>query len=210
MWRIWLRPDSDLEERYACLSDEDRARADRFLFDKDRHQLILSHFAQQSILDHYLGTGNWQLERADHGKPRLVGGELEFNLSHAHQLALMAVGTTQLGVDVEYTERAVEYLSLARRFFAADEVAVFEGLTPEQQSQEFFTIWTRKEAYIKAIGDGLSHPLDAFSVNLDRQAPAFHNCPGWSLYELDVPRDYRAALATKGPVLVQMRDFRPR
>ncbi len=151
---------------------------------------------------------DWSIETAEHGKPYLVGQDLQFNLSHSHQLALLAFCHREVGVDVEYTGRPVEYLALARRFFSQQEVELFEQLDPAAQQDEFFTIWTRKEAYIKALGEGLSHPLDDFSVNLDRSRPAFLDCPGWSLHELAVPRDYRAALAVRGNGLrIQTFDF---
>lgn len=208
VWRIPLWPaPPDLEERYQSLTPEERERADRYHFEHSRQQLVISHFARDRILDRHLGPEPRTFVKAKHGKPFIEGSELRFNLSHSHQMALLAVGPLELGVDVEYVERKTPYEDLAQRFFSAPEAAEFMALPQDRRKEVFFTIWTRKEAYIKAIGEGLSHPLDAFQVSLDRHNPYLVNCPGWHLYEVPVAADYLGALVTREAVEVKFFDF---
>ncbi len=197
----------DLEARYQSLSPPERERADRYHFEHSRQQLVLSHYARDRILDRHLGPGARTFVQAQHGKPYLENCELRFNLTHSHQLALLAVAPTELGVDVEYIERKTPYEDLAKRFFSKPEAEQFMALPQERRKDVFFTIWTRKEAYIKAIGEGLSHPLDAFQVSLERDNPYLINCDGWHLYEVPVAGQYRAALVTRQEVEVKFFDF---
>lgn len=208
VWRIPLwPPPPDLESRYRALTPQEQERADRYHFEHSRQQLVISHFARDRILDRHLGPEPRTFVKAQHGKPYIEGCDLRFNLTHSHQMALLAVGPVELGVDVEYIERKTPYEDLARRFFSAPEADEFMALPESRRKEVFFTIWTRKEAYIKAIGEGLSHPLDAFQVSLDRADPYLVSCPGWELYEVPVEPDYRAALVTRGPVETKFFDF---
>ncbi len=112
-------------------------------------------------------------EKAAHGKPFLADGSCHFNLTHSENLAALAVSPFELGLDVEDRTRRVEYLALGRRFFAAPETAELERA--DDPRRFFFEVWTAKEAYIKALGDGLSHPLDQFLTYYDQQ---------WGLFDL--------------------------
>lgn len=195
---MWPPPE-DLEARYASLPLEEQERADRYMFEKDRVQLIVSHHALRGLLTRYTGKPVPPLARARHGKPFLEGSRLRFNLSHARGLALAAFAwESEVGVDVEDTTRTVEHLQLAQRFFSQPEARELERLPSERQHHTFFVVWTRKEAYIKALGDGLSHPLDRFQVSLRADDPHFVNCPGWELHRIPVPPGYEAALAVQG------------
>lgn len=210
VWRIPLwPPPEDLERRYASLPPEERERADRYMFEKDRVQLIVSHHATRLLLSRYLDGPAPTLKRAAHGKPFIEGSRLRFNLSHARGLALAAFAwDAELGVDVEDTTRSVEHLQLAQRFFSEPEARELERQPPDRVSDTFFVVWTRKEAYIKALGDGLSHPLDRFQVSLQAERPQFLNCPGWELHRIPVPQGYEAALAVEGEGFqVRVKDF---
>ena len=112
-----------------------------------------------------------EFRESQYGKPELVRTSreetLNFNLSHSHEAALVAVTLRrQIGVDIEYIKREFEWEEVAARFFAPGEVAGLRALPQEQQRRAFFTCWTRKEAYIKAKGGGLSIPLQEFEVSV--------------------------------------------
>lgn len=200
----------DLER---LLSPNERARADRFHFLKDREQFILARGTLRRLLSRYLGTEPERLpfRTTPYGKPFLppeAGGDtLRFNLSHAGGLALYAVTLgRELGIDIEAIRPRVVQESVAERFFAPAEVAALRSLPPDQQPEAFFACWTRKEAYIKAKGEGLSIPLASFEVSLLPGEPAAlhrtetdpEEAARWSLTTLDAGAGYAAALAVEG------------
>ena len=130
---------------------------------------------------------------------------MQFNLSHSQGLGLLAVsGEHRLGVDVEALRESVDYANIARRFFAPAEVEELLALPIEQQPQAFFTCWTRKEAYIKGLGQGLAVPLDRFTVSLTPgQPPRLSDSAGtgdWRLFEIEPGGGFIAALAVEGAV----------
>lgn len=164
--------------------------------ERDRRQRARSFAFTRLVLSGFLGREPELLREPD-GKPYLKERELAFNLSHSGGLAVLAVGAAELGVDVEWMGRDVEFLTLARRFFARPE---WEWLERQPDPREpFFRIWTRKEAYIKALGTGLRHPLDRFCV-LDGLTDLEGRALEWRLQDLELPiPDYRSALVTAGP-----------
>ena len=214
VWRADLNvPAERLEPLHALLSSEERERAARFHFEKDRRHYTAARGILRSLLSDYLSVQAGQIVFTynKYGKPELdlgaTGGSLRFNLSHSHGLALFGFTRDRdLGIDLELIrpERATD--EIAERFFAAAETAVLRSLPKEIRSRAFFDCWTRKEAFIKARGLGLSLPLHSFVVSLapgerpallslqsDPQAPA-----RWSLRDLDVAENYAAALAVEG------------
>ncbi|MFN2578088.1 MAG: 4'-phosphopantetheinyl transferase superfamily protein [Pyrinomonadaceae bacterium] len=160
-----------------CL--DDRARADRFKFESDRRRFCVGRASLRLILSRYLKTkpGRLQLETSEFGKPffadkKLAGG-LHFNLSHSNQLALIAITRDrEVGVDVEYMRSDFATDEVADHFFSPAEVQQFREVPAESKTQSFFNCWTRKEAYIKARGEGLYCPLNQFDVSLSPGAPA--------------------------------------
>ncbi len=143
----------------------------------------------------------------NYGKPALVGGELRFNMSHSHGLALFAVAADrELGVDVEHIRADFATEDIAHRFFSRVEVAVFNALGKEEQVAAFFRCWARKEAYIKAIGRGLSEPLDAFDVTLAPGEAATllraerGDASRWAMFDINAGEQYAASLAVEAPV----------
>ncbi len=158
-----------IPELERTLSADERARAARFVFDCDRQRFAICRGALRLALGEYLSVEpsavSFAYER--HGKPYLPGREVSFNVTHTDGLALLAFArTAPIGVDVESLGRQLDAEALATRFFSADEVRDFMSVAPERRTEAFFNGWTRKESYIKAIGDGLSCPLDSFSVTL--------------------------------------------
>lgn len=161
-----------------ALSLEDRTRADRFKFESDRRKFCAARASLRLILSRYLGIrpGRIQLETGEYGKPFIadnhVAQGLRFNLSHSHQVALISVTRDrEVGIDIEFMRSDFVTEEVAGHFFSPAEVAEFRTVPPEQRMRSFFNCWTRKEAYIKARGEGLYCPLDQFDVSLAPDAP---------------------------------------
>lgn len=211
IWRVFLdlQPDS-IHQLESTLSTEETERAARFHFDKDRTRFVVAHGYLRDILARYLSGEPHQLHfpTNEYGKPSLISdSNLEFNLSHSGRYALIAVThNRKVGIDVEHIRQDIDLDSLARRFFSPGEVSKFMALPTEQKISAFFNCWTRKEAYIKAQGLGLSLPLDSFDVSLAPNEPAVLHATRpladealrWTLLSLDVHPDYAGALAVEG------------
>ncbi len=211
---LWIWPlDRSAEETAglaALLSPDEQARAGRFVFDRDRSRYQAARGRLRQVLSGYCGTRADSLWFAygDHGKPEVPGGPT-FNLSHAGGTAALVVapdaGTDLLGLDIEQF-REVEP-AVALRFFSARENADLAALPPDTWSAGFFRCWTRKEAMVKALGTGLSLPLDSFDVTLSPDTPArllAIRKPGevtrdWSLCHLDLAPDFVGAIAARTP-----------
>jgi 4'-phosphopantetheinyl transferase len=191
----------------SLLSSDEAARAARFRFEHLQHSFILARGALRILLGRYLNTSPADLafSYAAKGKPALAGSaNLQFNASHSGDLALFAFTLDcDLGVDIEAVRSMPDMEDVAGRFFCAEEIAELMALSPGQRDQAFFLCWTRKEAYIKATGEGLSVPLDAFRVTLRPGDPArmVHlECDpiaaqAWTLHDLALDPHYAAALA---------------
>ena len=214
VWRVPLTlPATSIQSLQRLLSPDELDRAARFHFETDRRRFMIARGVLRGILSRYLGLEPCQLRfcYSHYGKPALAPacgpGQLRFNLSHAHELALYAITCDrEVGIDVEYLRTNFAYEEVAARFFSARENATLRTLPPHLRYQAFFTCWTRKEAYIKAHGEGLSLPLEQFDVSLTPGAPAAllatrHNpleASRWSLQDLQPGSGYVAALAAEG------------
>jgi len=215
VWRIALEMSETMLARLReILAEDERRRAVRFHFEKDRRHFTAGRGALRMLLARYLGRRPEEVRfvYSNYGKPRLAdsdnGGNLRFNLTHSHGLALLAITRGRdIGVDVErLREMERDGEPLAERFFSPREAAVLRSLSPELRREAFFHCWTRKEAYIKANGKGLSLPLDQFDVTLHPTEPAAllatHHDPTearrWSLRSLHPGEGYVGALAVEG------------
>ena len=199
--------------RSTNLSKAELERANRFQFEKDRDRFIVSHVSLREILGRYLDLppAEIKFELGEFGKPYIdslptVDG-LSFNLSHSGEYILIAIGCNrEVGVDVEKIRPQIDLEGIARRFFSPREVESLFKIEDELRLEAFFRCWTRKEAYVKARGGGLSIPLDQFDVTLDPESPAAllatRDDPGlasrWSLISIDLDQGYLAALAVEG------------
>jgi len=188
----------------AVLSSEEAARAARFVFDRDRAHFIAAHSALRSILAGYLGEPANALEIgvADKGKPFLSAHPgLRFNLSHSGEYAMVAVAEgREVGVDIERMRGERPTRDIAERFFAPYEVAALAAEPVDRQIAVFFAIWSRKEAYIKARGEGLGIALDSFVVSHGPEGALLEaeDRERWSMYSLAAPEGYAAALCVEG------------
>ncbi|HEX8145170.1 MAG TPA: 4'-phosphopantetheinyl transferase superfamily protein [Pyrinomonadaceae bacterium] len=214
VWLVGLKQAArDAQSVLGLLSEDERERARRFHFDHHRARFILAHAAQRLILSHYLRLSPAQLRFRfnPYGKPALdlpAGDDaLQFNLSHSGELALLAIGRGRaVGVDIEHIRAEFAHEQIAERFFSQREVSMLRALPENLRPQAFFNCWTRKEAYIKALGEGLSLALDGFDVSLipGEQAAllSVRDNPGevarWSLRELAPGEGYAAAMAVEG------------
>jgi 4'-phosphopantetheinyl transferase len=196
-----------------ALSLDDRVRADRFRFESDRRRFCIARASLKIILSRYLKTkpGRLQLETGDYGKPYLVNCQsaydLRFNLSHSNRLALIAIARDrEVGVDVEFMRPNFVTDDVVEHFFSRAEREEFATVAPAFKTQSFFNCWTRKEAYIKGRGEGLSCSLDEFDVSLLPGAPATlvesrldpTEVSRWSMQDLFPAPGYAATVAVAG------------
>jgi 4'-phosphopantetheinyl transferase len=209
VWRIRLNlPVDVLDLLGATLSEDEKERAARFHFAADRDRFIATHGGLRDLLSRYLYCKPHQLSFfADtHGKPALTDHKLEFNISHSGDFALIAITQEcRVGIDVERIRSGISSHVIAQQYFSKQEFAELQSLPLEQRETAFFTCWTRKEAYIKAQGLGLSLPLESFDVSLIPNEPArlratrpnAVEAARWTLFSLNVDPCYQAAVAVE-------------
>lgn len=213
VWRASLEQSATQVQQLAqILSEDERVRAERFYFERDRKHFTVARGVLRTILGRYLNIEPKQLKFSYgfRGKPALdntqADSRLQFNLSHSHGLALYAVTRDrQIGIDLEQIRPTSDLEKLAKRFFSSREHAEICSLAPNQKQEAFFNAWTRKEAYLKATGEGLAQleqievslvpgePAALLNIQQDSQAAA-----RWSLQSLIPATGYVAALAAEG------------
>jgi 4'-phosphopantetheinyl transferase len=219
VWRVALDDPARADALWPLLSADEQTRARHRLRDVHRRRFVVAHGALRVILSGYANTEPAALAFAvgEHGKPALsrtpgasdIG--LEFNLSHSEDVALVAVTRARpVGVDVQRWSEGVSHLELAERFFSPQEREALRLLSPapEMIAAGFFAAWTRKEAYLKATGHGITRGLHHFDVTLapgegarlladrlDREATE-----RWSMTELAAGPGYSAALVVASPL----------
>ena len=199
-----------LEALRRWLSSDERQRAARFRFPRDRDRFVAARGQLREILARYLRTTPDALDFAygPQGKPRLAGHDaLRFNLSHSADQALLGVARGQdVGIDLERIAPGVDCERLAVHFFSAAEAAALMAMPVAARPRAFFAGWTRKEAFIKALGGGLAVPLADFDVSLDPAGPARllrtawdpQEAAHWSLQAVEAPAGFVAAMAVRG------------
>jgi 4'-phosphopantetheinyl transferase len=212
---VWCRQtdslaDTEIRDAVALLSPEEHSRYTRFRFPRDQRDYAAAHALLRTSLSRYadLAPQSWQFQEAPGGKPAIVRGDgtprLSFNLSHTHGLVACAIAVdADVGVDVESVDRTVDD-GIARRYFSARENDDLQRCrSAPLRTRRFIELWTLKEAYIKAIGKGLSHPLDSIVFDLaDRESILFLPPPGvdgaaWR-FSLSAPTEHhRLAVAVR-------------
>jgi len=244
IWRVSLNQSSERTAfSFEVLSPDERAKAARFHFDKDRNQFVQARAALRFILSEYLDADPRTLEFSygPQGKPCLVSEvrecgtgvspvnhaqdaratnkSLRFNLSRRDGLALIAVTRDrEIGVDVELVRADLSFFQIADVSFSSTEVATLRNLPESARVKGFYNCWTRKEAYVKAHGAGLSFPLKQFDVSLTPGDPSqllqihddLDRIDRWTMREIPVAENYVAALVVEGTDLnVMCRDSEP-
>lgn len=168
LWRAELSLGADDARASGVLSSDEWARAERFRFASDRRRFLAARLLLRQGLGRYLGVepGSLVFAYGPHGKPSLAENcGLKFNLSHCEDAALLAVAAdVEVGVDIERLRAFDDAERLAAQFFAEGERSAFLAAPPEKRDAGFLRIWTRKEAYVKALGEGLSLPLRDFDA----------------------------------------------
>jgi 4'-phosphopantetheinyl transferase len=214
VWRVRLnQTDGRVEQLQQILSDDERLRAERFHFDRDRRRFIVSQGTLRLIIGDYIDKepSRLQFYSGHRGKPYLMHSlgnvPLQFNLAHSKEIALYAfTGNREIGIDVEYIRDMPDAQQIALTNFSSSENKILQGLPEYQKQEAFFSCWVRKEAYIKAIGNGLYHALDRFDVSLAPGEPArllsidgsAEQASCWFMKSLTPEEGYVAALAVKG------------
>lgn len=202
VWHIELSRSHEYVERASrILSAAERARAGQFLSPAHQAAFVVARSALRSILAGYLGMPATQIvfECGPHGKPSVAGTRLQFNLSHSGYRAAIAVTSfSSVGIDIE-SRRPHEVVAIADRMFTARESRELRGLEEAHRLDGFLRCWTRKEAYLKARGDGLSSPLNQFEVSfLPGEPPALR----WSVHGADEPARWNIFEFEAGPAHV--------
>jgi 4'-phosphopantetheinyl transferase len=214
IWRTSLQSGSLCQEtlkRY--LSPDETIRAERFHFQKDREHFIIARGKLRIILSRYLGIGPEKVSFRYNafGKPSLASEyrecPLRFNVSHSNEVALYAMAWNRVvGIDIEYMRPISEAREISARFFSLNERRMLDALPADQRLEMFYQFWTRKEAYAKARGDGLSRPLAQFDTSLipktrsnlipihDKSQNMAHFC----LMDINVGGNYAAASVIEG------------
>jgi 4'-phosphopantetheinyl transferase len=213
VWHASLgQPREVLMQLEAVLSQEEKVRARRFRFERHRNYFVVGRGILRILLSKYtgIGAGQLQLQYTQHGKPFLSGiteTGICFNLSHSGDRVIYAFSRgSQIGIDIEHIRPVEDVDQIAKRSFSPREYHTFRSVPEADRWKAFFNCWTRKEAFIKAIGEGLSFPLEKFEVSLEPGCPAalisvmgsLENAKRWSMYELQTHDGYVAALAVKG------------
>lgn len=189
-------------QHWTQLGGEERVRAAAFHSARDRWRYVARHGLLRRLLALRLGCAPDRLRFVvnEFGKPTLAGGDLHFSLSHSRGLALIAIAEGEVGCDIEKRDPAFACAATAAQFFAPAERQRLASLRPGDYCEGFFNGWTRKEAFLKALGCGLSRPLDSFEVSLAPGEPAqlLAGCDGWSVQSFAPRPLFHAAVVARG------------
>jgi len=213
IWQRQLRCDRHvIQTLEGLLHSDELARAARFRFPSNRDEFIVSRGTLRRLLGGYMSCPpeELRLTYSQHGRPQLdglrLGDRVEFNVSHSGDVIVLAFARARrIGIDIEHVRTDFSTAEIAERFFSLAEREALRKLPVEQRQAAFFTCWTRKEAFIKALGEGLSHPLDQFDVSVIPGQPAAllatrpdaEDAARWSLWDISVPAGYGGALAAE-------------
>ena len=213
---VWLavldRPRGYVAESLRLLSEDELRRASQYKSERYRERFIIRRATLRSILAGYLGQKphGLRFRYNPYGRPELSldqqGSDFCFSVAHSSHVALYAVAQERdVGVDVEEVRHDLDVESIARRFFTGNEAAQLESVPVNSRLEVFLRCWTRKEAYLKATGEGLSRSLNSFAVPLapgecSRDLPTGDSdgLDRWSFKDLNLGPDFRGSLAVRG------------
>ncbi|MFT5782396.1 MAG: 4'-phosphopantetheinyl transferase [Pseudomonas sp.] len=214
--QLWLLSLHEGAARLAELTAEEQARAERFRCPKARNTFIQTRAGLRHVLGHYLALPPLAvaLRYGPQGKPQLDVGmpALHFNLSHSHQQAVIAIAQTPIGVDLEWQQAALKWRELAAECCHPSELATLQAASDQQGHVQLLRLWTAKEAYLKARGEGLSLPPTSIRLNQHAEGWQPHiDAPwddgqNWWLHALQLPEGYLGCVATtlKSPLIVAL------
>lgn len=201
------KPLINILEKY--LSIDELEKANKFVFEKDRLSYIVSRGTLRTLLVKYLNISP-QLIRFSYnqyGKPFIdipQSTDIKFNLSHSNEYCLIAINkNSNIGIDIEWINKDIMPNDIAKNYFSASELKDFSSINKENQLRAFFKIWTRKEAFIKAVGKGLSLSLDSFDVSLDDVNPKIKQVwdkINYQLSNLNISNNYCASIVYTGRI----------
>ena len=211
VWRSWLDPSrGDLNQIKSSLSDDEHDAAKKFHFERDRTRYVMSHGILRKILSQYLSMPPDEIRftRDEFGKPLLETnpGEIKFNLSHSESMALFSfTQSSSIGVDIEHIHPIKDIHLIAKSFLSSEEMEAFLEIPKEMQQGSFFRVWTRKEALSKAIGTGISMPLEQLEVGVNpEESPVLKisnrellEPANWQLVDLNPAHNYVGAVAVE-------------
>jgi 4'-phosphopantetheinyl transferase len=210
VWCADLEPAADqLAALQKTLTAVEIERANRFRFWRHKRRYIAGRGILRLLLGRYLCVSppDVKIAYSEYGKPFLPANRIQFNLSHSKGIALYAFClAADIGIDLEKIRPISDAQAIAARFFSSGEYARFQSLPEEKRNDAFFACWTRKEAFIKAVGEGLSYPLDSFEVAFvigkDARLLSIQGsekeAARWSLYSLSPVVGYAGAMAVSG------------
>jgi 4'-phosphopantetheinyl transferase len=206
VWKTLLDQGADeIEKLETKLSQDEKDRASRFHFSRDRERFVLARGTLRKLIGGYLKLPPEEVRfrYGPQGKPALdMNSPLHFNLSHSQNMALFAFALERrIGIDIERIQRDFNAADIAARYFSDAERLELRSLPPELHAEAFFLCWTRKEAFLKACGTGLNTPLNGFSVHLTPCQPAGFGAgigPGWQIESFYACDDYPAAVVYDG------------
>ena len=221
VWRLDL---AVTEQDWSLLAPDEVERARRIVVERKRDQRASSRAHLRRILSLYVNVDpeSLQFEYGEHGKPGLAEGPDDpterrsparqrnptFNLSHSQTVGLVGVTRdSRIGIDVEHAREVRDFSGLAQRFFSADESVALQGLPDAERPAAFYRAWTRKEAYVKALGTGLSFPSDGFTIEYTSDGPGrivTTDMPGddpsvWRFADVDLGVGFAGAICFEGP-----------
>lgn len=208
IWKVKFDEEGNYQNLKSILSNDESAASERFRFNKDRNRSIVSRAVLRLILGRYLNSApkSVHLQYSKHGKP-LSATHFSFNVSHSGCFVVYAFTLNRLiGIDIECIRRDLADFQIVERYFSSDEIETFQAVPSKDKTQTFFNCWTRKEAFIKAVGEGLSYPLKDFDVTLKpNDFPRVLSVCGdqkeascWTLRNLDIEDGYIGAIAVRG------------
>lgn len=202
------RKQSEIDEFVKVLSLDELTKANRFKFNKHRSNYITSRYYLRKLISNYtdLRPDEIIFEYTDKDKPFLKIEKIKFNLAHSGNRCVFAfIKNHELGIDIEHKREIPDAREICHRFFSKKEIEDLNKVSDENVSDTFLLCWTRKEAFIKAVGDGLSYPLAEFTVSLDKYKPEITGIMKdqdeiklWKLYNIYAGEDYLSSLAVKG------------
>lgn len=206
IWQIELDSyQTKIPEMMLMLSHEERYQAQQFRFVQDQQRYVISHGCLRMILGQYLHIAPQEVQLGVQaaGKPVVKFPKqpvIHFNLTHAGQLAAVAVSEKPVGVDIEQIDHNMRFDEVVPQFMSVHEQAIFRRLPMNLKATAFYCCWTRKEAYVKALGKGLGYPIKQVTVSLSQQIEPWKDeydpdeQKKWHMFHLKVPHGYMGAV----------------